>query len=191
MAERVIVLEGLPAAGKTCVANSLRDNQGYTKINESLGRFNLTDPDRDQRVVFDEMVERYQLAAAADGSVIIDRGYPTILAWDYTAECLGTAHDLTQKEEWVGEALAADKLFEPDLYVYLHSTPDLSFQRRPRPPQPADVWSTTDGMEAYTTFCDAFFQVPEIAVRTLHIDATALPLAGIVRSVETGVAYVP
>ena len=173
--KKIIVLEGLPASGKTSIANHLRDNFNFVKVNESLGELGGVNLTKNQRAIFQETVERYSLAKAANGHVVIDRGYPSLLAWDYCSEKMNLARDLDEKRYWVKEALDKGDLFEPDLYIYFISHPILSLKRRPRIQTEADVWSGTQGMNYYTDFCSSFFQLPETSQKVLKIDAS-LPL---------------
>lgn len=186
MAEKVIVLESLPAAGKTTLANRLRDEYGFVKVNESLGSFDPAAAHNDQQTVYREWVARYALAREANGNVVIDRGYPTLLAWDHCAEVLGVEEyygQYIEKAAWVAHGLEEGEIFEPDLYVYLRSNPKLSVRRRPRPATPSDVWSEEVGMEACTDYYEGFFGRPDIAPITLELDA-ALATEGLVRAIR-------
>ncbi len=52
LSNKVIVLEGLPASGKTILADYLRDNYGFLKINESLGKLG---PDNTTNFYYNEI----------------------------------------------------------------------------------------------------------------------------------------
>lgn len=173
--KKIIVLEGLPASGKTSISNYLRDNFNFVKVNEALGQLGDGKPVTNQIAIFQETIERYSLAKAASGAVVIDRGYPSLLAWDYCSERMNLAKNLDEKKAWVKEALDRGDLFEPDLYIYLISDPAISLQRRPRPQINEDVWSGIEGMNYYTEFCTNFFQLPEISKRIVKVDAS-LPI---------------
>ncbi len=147
-----IVLEGLPACGKTSVANALRDALGFFKVNESLGYLPIDATD-DQETIFHETREKYRRARQHAAS-IIDRGYPSMLAWDVTTEGLGGPQRYTEKKEWVDAAIDRGELYEPELYVYLDITPELSLERRPRLASPHDVWTTIEGLR----FCQQYYE---------------------------------
>lgn len=157
LSNKVIVLEGLPASGKTILADYLRDNYGFLKINESLGKLgpdNITN----QKIIFQETLKKYDRAKKCKGFAIIDRGYPSMLAWDYCAEKLNYAKDLNEKIIWVRQALNQNELFEPYLYVYLSIKPQQSLERRPRKETKIDVWSGKIGMQHCFSYYKDFFQ---------------------------------
>lgn len=165
---KCIVLEGLPAAGKTSLANYLRDYHRFFKVNESLGYLggaNITD---DQRLIFQETRDKYY-RAVKEKLALIDRGYPSMLAWDYCTSKRSWANDLAEKKQWVQKALKKGELYEPDLYVYLKISPAQSLLRRPRRPSRKDVWSDKTGMLYCQEFYGQFFRKPNIAQRTLLI----------------------
>lgn len=169
LGRQILVLEGIPASGKTSLANFLRDEYGAKKVNESLGV--LAAHSGNQKAIFLETIERYQKASRETGLVVLDRGYPSLLAWDYCREKTGYAHDLAEKKEWVADALAQGKLFEPDYYVYLEASPGLSFARRPRQVDPQDAWSDSRGVHDCLEFYHAFFGSYESKAKVLDFYA--------------------
>lgn len=156
--KKIIVLEGLPASGKTSIADYLCDHFAFVKVNESLGELGGANLTTDQTVIFEETVQKYALAQSSQQHTIIDRGYPSMLAWDYCAKKMNLASDLKEKRKWVRAALGQGMLFEPDLYIYLRSTPYISLQRRPREETEIDIWSGIRGMELYAEFCNDLFK---------------------------------
>lgn len=168
MRNRVLVLEGVPASGKTSLANRLRDTYGAIKVNESLGVPAANSGN--QKAIFRETVERYTYARSQTGLVVIDRGYPSLLAWDYCRERTGFSRDYSEKFKWVQQALAAGELFEPFFYIYLYGSTDVSFQRRPRQPLTADAWSDQRGVEDCIIYYDWFFSQLDRKDDTLHFD---------------------
>jgi deoxyadenosine/deoxycytidine kinase len=175
MKRRIIVIEGLPAMGKTTLANALRDKHGFYKVNESLGRLGERMNITDQKVMFEETVSKYTLALLSSQPAIIDRGYPSLLGWDYTSEQLGYAHDLSEKRAWINSALQDQIIYEPDLYIYLRGEPSLSIIRRPREKIKADVWSGEKGMQHLADYYEQFFRQPDIDRRTMVLDALIDP----------------
>ena len=176
MQKVILVFEGLPASGKTTIADILRDRHGFFKVNESQGKFNNLDAVKDQRAVFEDTIEKYKLAKEIDLPVIIDRGYPSMLAWDYCANRMGVSRDLEEKEKWVKDALEKSDLFEPDLYIYFVSNPKISFQRRPRKEIAADLWSGEMGMNHCQIFYEEFFKImSHSSQNVLSIEASLSP----------------
>lgn len=166
---QIIVLEGLPASGKTSLANYLRDQHGLLKVNESLGQLGANDT-TDQKIVFEETLQKYAQAKQTQGLSIIDRGYPSMLAWDYCAEKLGYADDLTEKTKWIKQSIKSGELFEPLLYVYLSVQPEKSLIRRPRQETKIDVWSGLRGMQYCLEYYESFFQ-PSKKINYLCLDS--------------------
>jgi thymidylate kinase len=152
-----IVLEGLPASGKTSVANLLKDRYGFYKVNESLGYLRKESITETQEEVFNETVQKYLRAKKSKQNTVIDRGYPSLLAWDYCAEKLGYSHNLEEKNKWVNNSLRKHELYEPDLYLYIQISPKTSLVRRPRFKNEDDVWSSLFGMESCLDFYKNFF----------------------------------
>lgn len=93
--KRVIVLEGLPGSGKTSLARFLRDTYRACLVNESLGAPGINSGN--QLAIFQETLERYGRARSAIGLVVIDRGYPSMLAWDYCREQDNFSNDFAKK----------------------------------------------------------------------------------------------
>lgn len=165
---KCVVLEGLPAAGKTSLANYLRDRHGFYKVNESLGYLGGVNATNDQRLIFRETLAKYHRSKQHALS-IIDRGYPSMLAWDYCTSKRRWAHDFVEKKRWVQEALKQNKLFEPSLYVYIQISPLNSLLRRPRNANRLDVWSDKEGMLYCQEFYAKFFDQSAIAEHTLVV----------------------
>jgi len=174
--KRIIVLEGLPASGKTTLANYLVQKYQFSKINESLGRLsekNITD---DQEEIFLETLEKYQKAARSIKTCMIDRGVPSMICWDFCAEKLGYAKNYQEKVTWVEEAIQKGELYEPDLYVYIGIDPEDSLKRRERPQTDIDVWSGYKGMAYAKLFYDDYFSSKSNVVNidgTLDIEQAA------------------
>lgn len=154
----VVVLEGLPASGKTTLADHLAAHDGFVKVNESLGMLGGAHLPDDQHVIFEDTLAKYSKAQERAENAVIDRGYLSMLAWDFCAERLGYANDLKEKMEWVTAALREGRLYEPDLYVYLQVAPETSLRRRPRTANRKDVWSGIEGMRLYDEYCMSFFK---------------------------------
>ncbi len=179
----ILVLEGLPASGKTTLANCLRDEYGFKKVNESLGYLagvNLSD---EQREIFEETLRKYHLAKKSNIPAIIDRGYPSLMAWDYCAKKLNLASDFEEKQKWINKALTMGELFEPYLYIYLKISPEISIERRPRIEEDKDVWSGLKGMNHCDYFYDSFFKRFSHTNKVVKINAT-LPIKEVVDKVR-------
>lgn len=156
--KKIFVLEGLPASGKTTVADLLRDQFNFEKVNESLGHLDESTLSDSQETIFEETKKKYYLAQRSKKNSVIDRGYPSMLAWDYVAEKLKLARNLKEKKKWVAIALKEHKLFEPDYYIYFDQTPESSLVNRPRKTIIEDVWSGSEGMKHCSDFYKLFFK---------------------------------
>jgi len=167
--KNTIVLEGLPASGKTTLANYLRDHFGVFKVNESTGIASKNSGN--QTKIFEETIDKYIEARNCSQLSIIDRGYPSILAWDYCREKEGGEHNYYKKKYWIREAIKKGYLFEPQLYIYLYADCNLSFIRRPRQETKIDVWSSKIGVANCKLFYEKFFSNKEIKKNTLFVNA--------------------
>lgn len=165
------MLEGLPASGKTTVADFLSAEYGFRKVNESLGHLSGVNRTDDQWGIFQETVTKYALAKESGISAVIDRGYPSLLAWDYCAERLSGKKDFHEKKEWIQIALRKGELFEPDYYIMLTLTPQTSVLRRHRMESSDDVWSGFEGMKYCQIFYQKFFQEYKRHSKILSINA--------------------
>jgi thymidylate kinase len=156
--KKIFVIEGLPASGKTTVADLLRDRFNFEKVNESLGHLDESAISDSQEKIFEETKEKYYLAQRSRKNSVIDRGYPSMLAWDYVAEKSKLARNFKEKKKWVATALKEHKLYEPDYYIYLNQTPEFSLINRPRKTIIEDVWSGSEGMKHCSDFYKLFFK---------------------------------
>ena len=180
----IIVLEGLPASGKTTLADYLRNNFSFYKVNESLGHLGGVNLSDDQAVIFKETIKKYRLAhQSVEKNIIIDRGYVSMLAWDYCTIKLKNIDNLKVKEGWVASAFQAGKIFEPDVYIYMQINIELSLARRPRLVDEQDIWSSIEGLEYCHEYYENFFKSEEVRFRTIRLDASR-PFLDIVRDVK-------
>ena len=167
----ILVLEGLPASGKTSVANYLKKFFNFYKVNESLGHLGGVNLSDDQMIIFEETVKKYGIAKNVKENSIIDRGYASMLAWDYCAVNLKKAYNFSTKKKWVNGALKTGKLYEPTFYIYLEISPETSLLRRPRPEDNKDVWTSLEGLKYCIGYYDKFFKNKEIKKKTIFIKA--------------------
>lgn len=182
---RVIVLEGAPASGKTSLANYFRDNFCFFKVNESSGKLPINTGN--QQAVFKDTIDKYILARKKDGIAVIDRGCPSLLAWDYCRMLANNIDQYKEKQIWINNVLEKNDLYEPFLYVYLHISPELSFTRRPRKPNKVDVWSSKKGVANCIYFYSKLFRQKNYNTRTLIVNGalTSKIIAGnIIRQIK-------
>ena len=170
MKNQAIVLEGVPGSGKTSLANYLRDKFTANKVNESLG--SLSKNSGNQKAIFQDTLDKYSKAKRLAGLTIIDRGYPSLLAWDYCREKEKLCYDYTEKLSWINVALKHGELYEPAYYIYVRIPYQLSFRRRPRKTSRPDAWSSESGVIHCEEFYEYFFSQPEYKELTITVDGT-------------------
>lgn len=170
VSSRTLVLEGLPASGKTSLARLL-ESKGFSVVNESLGKIDYARARMDQKQIFMETVDKY-LNAKRVSPAVIDRGYPSLLAWDYCAERLWGRNDYKEKNEWINQSLANGQIYEPTCYIYMRITPEQSLERRPRVKSDLDIWSDSEGLRHCSDFYENFFSEDHMQKRTLVIDGS-------------------
>ncbi|MBU0530987.1 MAG: hypothetical protein ABIH67_01865 [Candidatus Uhrbacteria bacterium] len=169
---KVIVLEGLPASGKTTLANHFCDRFGFIKVNESIGRLSGIHLIGSQTAIFEDTKMKYAKASLAAGNSIIDRGYPSLLAWDYCTEQLHATKNFREKEQWITYSIQKNEIFEPDAYFYLKIDQATSLRRRFRKTTKSDVWSGVAGMDHCQCFYNQFFSNLKTSAKIIAIDAT-------------------
>jgi thymidylate kinase len=167
----IVVLEGLPASGKTTIANYLQVNCNFNKVNESLGYLGGVNLSDDQGEIFQETLKKYNLAKISKSHSVIDRGYASMLAWDYCAAHLKIADNLSTKNKWVTKAIKKGLLYEPDIYIYLAISEETSLTRRPRRENIKDVWTSVLGLKYCLDYYAYFFGKEENKKKTIFIDA--------------------
>lgn len=131
MHARVVVIEGMPSAGKTTLTNLLA-RLGWQTVPEYVaddGRWTATTDDgAHQR----NWVIKERLLRERPGTpLVVDRNFLTSLAYAYSVRRLsGEHHLLDERVEWLRRHLAAGFFGHPVLYCVLDLDPATSLQRR-------------------------------------------------------------
>lgn len=167
-----LIFEGLPGSGKTSVARVLSRDFGFKKINESKGYLDNSFKRKLQVDIFRETVERYSLINYfGKGKFIIDRGYLSVLAWDYCEDVLYGTGQLAEKQKWINQSFIKNEIFHPTMYVYFKLSPEKSVLRKPRAVSRGDVWSSSNGLNLCSKFfTEEFSKLVNQGVRVLAID---------------------
>lgn len=169
-APAVIVLEGMPGAGKTTVANALA-REGRTVIGEYLDPAGATIPVAEHPRVDDDAAHqanwltkhRHIADAAQRGPVFSDRDWISALAYAYSAPGF-SADLLAAQAHWAADHLARDQLALADLYVVFHLNTRTSLLRRAGRLTPTHPWSNPHGL---ARLC-CFYRDPPAALDRVH-----------------------
>lgn len=177
----LIVLEGLPGAGKTSLLEALTSRLRAIGIPESVltneaVQSTIVIPNRNSEHIYmlnEELKSRIAIHFR-DQLVIMDRNYASTLALNYAKYKIDSDTDYVRVLDWY-YAGRGDTLAIPDLYVYLTIPVAQCNKRKNRQPSPFDIWTRPEYLEASKDYYDVFFQVLEPAVRRIVIDANVDP----------------
>lgn len=167
------VVEGLPASGKSTLVNWLLEGRIiHHVIAEPTGFPSGGSVEALPAKLIEHLAAKYEESSLLRGRVLLDRGYPSLGAWDAAAEETETAHISSADE--LKSALVQGTLWEPDLYIWLDIAPEVSLRRRPRPKADSEPHSKLRGLAASQLFYRRFFGATPVP--TITIDA-AQPVA--------------
>jgi len=132
----MIVLEGMPGAGKTTAAEVLA-RQGRTVLGEYLDHHGETVPvtahpgvDDDHAHQTNWLTKHQHRIAAGGGPVFLDRDWVSALAYAYSLPATASAPVLAARARWAAGHLFAGRLAVADTYVVFHLDVRLSLRRR-------------------------------------------------------------
>ena len=167
---RVIVLEGMPGAGKTTAAEALA-GQGRTVIGEYLDHHGGTLPvtghpgvDDEQAHLSNWLTKHQHLSAAGPGPAFLDRDWVSALAYAYSLPGAASAHELAARARWAVGHLQAGRLAVGDTYVVFGLGVRLSLRRRASRLTPGHPWSHPHGLARLARF----YRNPPAALEPVH-----------------------
>ena len=154
---RVIVVEGMPGAGKTTAVTFLA-TQGHTTVGEYATTAGVTIPvhahpdgtDDDAHQANWLTKHHLTLAARQRGPVIVDRDWISALAYAVSLDDGGQL--LRQRAHWASGRLRRSALGVADVYVVLQIDPLTSLARRPGRLAAGHPWSARAGLERLADF---------------------------------------
>ncbi|MEU0237707.1 AAA family ATPase [Nocardiopsis sp. NPDC006198] len=179
---RLVVLEGMPGAGKSSVAALLADR---VPVVAEYARPDGTALDHDahpatdqDRAHLDNFLLKDELCAQHTGTVLCDRDWVSALAY---AHSLNDPVALAHRAGWAWEHLNAGRLRLGGLYLVLHVDPATSTERRRGRLRPDHPWSRAEALERLSAFYAAPAQtvgrtLPGLGelmatTRWVHVDA--------------------
>lgn len=171
----LIVCEGLPGAGKTSVLQALQKRYDwYTNIDIVPELVVPFDPLNENNLALvlsnDEL--KYYLYHNAPHHVIMDRGYPSTLNWDYVLYKESRPNNFKEKMNWYLEKIN-NKLFYPNIYLYFDVKINTSLQRKQLPPKIDLPWSRPESLLIAKFYYDYFFKRIEPHVPVIYVNAEA------------------
>lgn len=167
----VLVLEGMPGAGKTTAATALAaENRAvigeYTTTTGSVMPIQQhPDVDDDAGHQHNWRCKHHQVDAARQhGPVFCDRDWLSAVAYAYSIAGTDRGELLRSRAHWAAACLDRGDLTLASTYIVFHLDPTLSLQRRANRLTPRHPWSTLPGL----TRLAAFYTDPAQAVAPVH-----------------------
>jgi predicted ATPase len=178
---RLIVLEGMPGAGKTTAATSLQ-RHGWQVIGEYTGADGTTVAVSEHPGVEDDdahqenwLRKAAQCASALRAGVVYaDRDWISSLAYAHSASAADGGALLRRRCTWAAENLHDGRLLLPSVYVIFDLDPQASLQRRSGRLKPGHPWSQRHPLVRLREF----YIAPAAVLGTFHPG-----LAGTIRDI--------
>ncbi|HEU0086760.1 MAG TPA: AAA family ATPase [Pseudonocardiaceae bacterium] len=172
----VLVLEGMPGAGKTTAATILAAENRAVIGEYTTLTGDVVPIDAHPAVVDDAAHQRNWLrkhrqvqAARRTSPVFCDRDWLTALAYAHSLADTDHGALLTSRACWVSDRLDCGNLMLADTYVVFPLDPAVSLQRRMNRLNPDHPWSSLPGLIRLA----AFYIDPATALATVHPDLAA------------------
>ncbi|MBI5358530.1 deoxynucleoside kinase [Candidatus Amesbacteria bacterium] len=161
----IIAIEGLPGTGKTTICQRLRDDMGYKYVPQRTASFFTAEKNKLTSVNKEELYflnDETKSALAAKYShkfpqtpIVIDRYYPSTLAYNYVTSKLSNDDSYTKALKWYSDSLNS-RLIKADLYFYLNATPQESLKLKGRKVS-NDFWSNPKTLLEVKKYYSWFF----------------------------------
>ncbi len=172
----VLVLEGMPGAGKTTAATALAA-QNWTVIGEYTTGTGVVVPIQKHPDVDDDaghqrnwMRKHHQVCAARrHGPVFCDRDWLSALAYAYSVADTDHGELLSDRAHWASDCLDCGGLALGSTYIVFQLDPTISLQRRANRLTPRHPWSGLPGLIRLA----AFYADPANAVAPAHPELAA------------------
>ena len=171
----IIVLEGLPGAGKTTIAEQLAKKYSFglvrqimVNVDEIKKQKSFRNPyfvnDENKCALAKEIHFQYR-------HVIIDRNYISTLAFNYAVKNDPEHHSsFTIAQKWYTDSFRK-KLTPPDLYIYLRSPIEFCFTRKDRTPNSQNPWTNNCCLKRMKHFYESIFPLMELEVPKVAISS--------------------
>lgn len=172
----VLVLEGMPGAGKTTAATALAA-QNWTVIGEYTTVTGSVVPIHAHPAVDDDaghqrnwLRKHHQIhTARRNGPVFCDRDWLSALAYAYSVADTDHGELVSSRAHWVSDCLDDGDLTLGSTYIVFQLDPTISLQRRANRLTPRHPWSGLPGLIRLA----AFYTDPAGAVAPAHPELAA------------------
>lgn len=132
---RLLVLEGLPGAGKTTLKNLFGNEPDYEVVDQILPN----DPQDDKDLTVDYILNSDELKTSIFGksqksNVILDRYYVSTLAYNWSYDQIFKTNTYEKVLKWYKACLKERKLIKPFCTFFIKVPIEYAFMRKNRQP---------------------------------------------------------
>lgn len=170
----VVILEGLPGAGKTSLLSLL--SHEFFCVPESLPHFGSGITGEEDYLRHD--FEKLRLARASGHVALIDRGYASTLAWSHARLLVDGALEYYDLLGYVAKYLQHNYC-QPDIYILIDVDPEISLTRKNRPVIKEDIWTQARYLTASHRFYEHYFEAvePQVPCHRIGSDESLAAIA--------------
>lgn len=169
--DRLVVLEGMPGAGKTTTACALR-RRGLCVLGEytddtdetvAVGSHPAVAADDAHQHNWLRKTAQCSVRLSHGSTVYVDRDWLSSLSYAYSIACADSGALLRQRCIWTASRLRDGGLLLPSVYVMFDIDPRTSLRRRSGRLRPGHPWNRPDALrrlrEFYTSLSDVLFPI--------------------------------
>lgn len=184
---KLMVLEGLPGAGKTTIKEYFDKEFSFEVVDQILPN----NPDEDKNLTLSDILNSDEektmiFKNTSKKNVLMDRYYASTLAYSWAYDKVFHTNTYSQVERWYGQGLSSGKLIKPFIVFLIEIPLDYSFLRKNRIEDNSsqNPWVRKDFLKYFAKYYAYFYSEIETKTLLVKIDGTK-PLKEIVKIIKT------